>query len=464
MRSTGRAQNILGRPGAAFADLAMQFFGLGDRRDRLPARHCRLEPSPPASAAPADCASWPPGSAARCCFATALSCLPVLDKWPLPTGLGGAAGDVVLGFPEWFGGGELSGGLYAALFVVLDAASRSACSGCRHASSSADRRALGRRAPRTGDRRRRKTRRRSRTRGRECRRSQRCVAGILEHSAGFLAHWALSLQGAWSRDSSAPAALERAAEHARAATAARSRREPQFRARTATDAEEFDSPRIRNSTTLSLKRSRKSCRRVRETKAVVTPPAPRPKPSARVKKRGAALAAALARISSCRRSHLLSEPPKSRRKDPAIDQGALEQNARLLEGVLEDFGVRGEIINVRPGPVVTLYELEPAPGIKSSRVISLADDIARSMSAISAASPSSPARTPSASSCRTRTARRSISASCSPRPTSTARRPSSRLRSARPSAASRSSPTSPRCRISSSPAPPAPASRCRSTP
>lgn len=62
----------------------------------------------------------------------------------------------------------------------------------------------------------------------------------------------------------------------------------------------------------------------------------------------------------------------------------LEHNARLLEGVLSDFGVRGEIIKVRPGPVVTLYELEPAPGIKSSRVIGLADDIARSMSAISA--------------------------------------------------------------------------------
>jgi S-DNA-T family DNA segregation ATPase FtsK/SpoIIIE len=67
-----------------------------------------------------------------------------------------------------------------------------------------------------------------------------------------------------------------------------------------------------------------------------------------------------------------------------ISADALEQNARLLEGVLEDFGVKGEIINVRPGPVVTLYELEPAPGIKSSRVIGLADDIARSMSAIAA--------------------------------------------------------------------------------
>ncbi len=62
----------------------------------------------------------------------------------------------------------------------------------------------------------------------------------------------------------------------------------------------------------------------------------------------------------------------------------LEAKARQLEGVLEDFGVKGDIINVRPGPVVTLYELEPAPGIKSSRVISLADDIARSMSAVSA--------------------------------------------------------------------------------
>ena len=56
----------------------------------------------------------------------------------------------------------------------------------------------------------------------------------------------------------------------------------------------------------------------------------------------------------------------------------------MLEGVLDDFGVKGEIVNVRPGPVVALYELEPAPGIKSSRVIGLADDIARSMSAVSA--------------------------------------------------------------------------------
>ncbi len=66
-----------------------------------------------------------------------------------------------------------------------------------------------------------------------------------------------------------------------------------------------------------------------------------------------------------------------------VNEDALAQNARLLEGVLSDFGVNGNIVKVRPGPVVTLYELEPAPGTKTSRVVGLADDIARSMSAVS---------------------------------------------------------------------------------
>ncbi len=80
--------------------------------------------------------------------------------------------------------------------------------------------------------------------------------------------------------------------------------------------------------------------------------------------------------------NLLAQPPV---KNIAAEHNPqrLEENARRLEEVLMDFGIKGDIINVRPGPVVTLYELEPAPGIKSSRVISLADDIARSMSAIS---------------------------------------------------------------------------------
>ncbi|WP_119420074.1 FtsK/SpoIIIE family DNA translocase [Desertibaculum subflavum] len=79
---------------------------------------------------------------------------------------------------------------------------------------------------------------------------------------------------------------------------------------------------------------------------------------------------------------LLAAVPAQRSEQ--VNEEALEQNARLLESTLEDFGVNGEITKVRPGPVVTLYELEPAPGTKSSRVIGLSDDIARSMSSVSA--------------------------------------------------------------------------------
>jgi S-DNA-T family DNA segregation ATPase FtsK/SpoIIIE len=78
---------------------------------------------------------------------------------------------------------------------------------------------------------------------------------------------------------------------------------------------------------------------------------------------------------------LLNPAPEKAKQQ--IDRAGLERNARLLETVLEDFNVRGDIVEVRPGPVVTMYELEPASGIKASRVIALADDIARNMSALS---------------------------------------------------------------------------------
>ncbi len=83
-------------------------------------------------------------------------------------------------------------------------------------------------------------------------------------------------------------------------------------------------------------------------------------------------------------------PPLSLLANPVVierhhlSDEALEQNARMLEAVLDDYGVKGDIVSVRPGPVVTMYELEPAPGLKASRVIGLSDDIARSMSALSA--------------------------------------------------------------------------------
>ncbi len=75
---------------------------------------------------------------------------------------------------------------------------------------------------------------------------------------------------------------------------------------------------------------------------------------------------------------LLAQPPARASSGPSEE--ALQANARLLETVLSDYGVQGSIVEIRPGPVVTLYELEPAPGIRSARVIGLADDVARSLS------------------------------------------------------------------------------------
>ncbi|HVZ00861.1 MAG TPA: DNA translocase FtsK 4TM domain-containing protein [Dongiaceae bacterium] len=81
--------------------------------------------------------------------------------------------------------------------------------------------------------------------------------------------------------------------------------------------------------------------------------------------------------------HDILARPTSNAAVQRINEESLDKNARLLETVLDDFGVKGEIEKVRPGPVVTLYELEPAPGTKTSRVVGLADDVARSMSAVS---------------------------------------------------------------------------------
>jgi len=136
-----------------------------------------------------------------------------------------------------------------------------------------------------------------------------------------------------------------------------------------------------------------------EEPAPLPPPArrearPAPAPAARpAPARGAAAPPrALSRmaVTPVRSDGRYVMPPLPLLAEPKIVPGArlsgdaLERNAGLLEGVLEDFSIRGEIIDARPGPVVTLYELEPAPGVKSSRVIGLADDIARSMSAIAA--------------------------------------------------------------------------------
>ena len=362
------ARNLLGRPGAAFADLAMQFFGFAVvgivfplgfwgwnlfrlRRPRRAIHQSLL---------------WVAGTLT---LSAAFACLPVLAKWPLPTGLGGAVGDLTLGVAEWFGGGSLSPGLYAALCVILSGLSMAllyvACLR-RPQPAATRRRAVRRVVPE------------------EMEDDEEDVAESasgtrLRLVAGIFAHLALTAKAALGRAIRRQLA-ERKERIGRIRTglAQSNRREPLF---ISDDDIDFDVNSDFDDAFAEAIEERAAPGRA--AKAVVQPAAPRPKQSARVKKEAqpSLLPSGEFELPPL---HLLLEPQKQRRREATIDQGALEQNARLLEGVLEDFGVKGEIMNVRPGPVVTLYELEPAPGIKSSRVIGLADDIARSMSAISA--------------------------------------------------------------------------------
>ncbi len=131
-----------------------------------------------------------------------------------------------------------------------------------------------------------------------------------------------------------------------------------------------------------------------ESGAVAAPPRPRPSVSVTEPVQPANRGTGAARRTAAQQSLALGDnyvlpdigllTPAADKGRIQIDRAALERNARILESVLEDFHVRGDIVEVRPGPVVTMYELEPASGIKASRVIQLADDIARNMQAISA--------------------------------------------------------------------------------
>ena len=136
-------------------------------------------------------------------------------------------------------------------------------------------------------------------------------------------------------------------------------------------------------------------RKISAQRATVAPPAPERRVVAPARKPVAPSKQAMAEEQPALRFDAPEKPayevpPLSLLTNPStiqrhqLSDDALEENARMLESVLDDYGVKGEIVSVRPGPVVTMYELEPAPGLKASRVIGLADDIARSMSALSA--------------------------------------------------------------------------------
>ncbi|QJD17172.1 DNA translocase FtsK [Paracoccus sanguinis] len=130
-----------------------------------------------------------------------------------------------------------------------------------------------------------------------------------------------------------------------------------------------------------------------DTSRVVMPPMRKPNPSRQ------AVAEAQPSLAFDSAANGYEKPPLALLAAPGtverhtLSQEALAENARMLEAVLDDYGVKGQITAVHPGPVVTLYELEPAPGLKASRVIGLSDDIARSMSALSARVSTVPGRT-----------------------------------------------------------------------
>ena len=376
--------NAMGYAGAVFSDLAMQFFGLSSVAALAPAviwgfllftvrgidRMARRA------------GAW---FAAALLGAAIAGCLTPPQTWPLPSGLGGVFGDMVLRIPA-LATGQYPAGLLATILAALFAGP-----------------ALWLYAYGAGLLARRSGFGQSATIGRKGQKEADPIADDDEDSEGILAlgaitHWWLSARGFLRRrlaarrqfrdthdieDLEFPVATRRAWASSRATD---SRIEPEFAPRPGVrepvlqiNDDEFEED-LDGDILPATEMARRLAPSGGSPGARVASPAPRPAPGARVQRE---TQTSVVRGSEFEMPslHFLAEP-RSVVRDATMSKDALEQNARLLEGVLDDFGVKGEIIHVRPGPVVTLYELEPAPGIKSSRVIGLADDIARSMSAI----------------------------------------------------------------------------------
>ncbi len=382
--------NWLGAPGAMVSDLLMQMFGLASLAILMPLAFWgwRLVTARQLGRLGTRLALLFAGSL---CAAGIAALLPITAQWPLPTGLGGVLGDIVMAIPRRLLAGFkpamilLGGGVGVGAVLLLSAAV-----GLREPESGRDEAfdvvAAPRRVVRDEE-------------GDDL--AGEPGLGIL--SVGAVLHGLLSLKAAllrrlrplrrsaaprarapWSDPSfdggfkpDVPFDLSFAPEPLAPGTDARF--EGGFDGSPRFDASAYAPPAARAAAAAGQARAPEAGT---NAPARVILPAAAPQPSQR------ALREVQARPDRSSEAYVL--PPllmlaEARRQTATqVSEDALQQNARLLEGVLDDFGVRGEIINVRPGPVVTLYELEPAPGIKSSRVIGLADDIARSMSAISA--------------------------------------------------------------------------------
>ena len=408
--SGGTPSNILGFPGAAFADIAMQFFGLASVIAMLPivAWGLALVSGRTFYRIPARAGAWFGGAVLA---AASLSCVPAPVTWPLPNGLGGVFGDMILRFPALFVGAYPTGTFASVIgtIIALPAAWMLIFSAGLIGNSPIDddEDDMTPIAP-------------SRARNVRDDDEEDESEGPLTLMAGAMAHvWYTNharirrVFGGKNRQAALSPTVEQPYdfnqdefgtlnEPTRAKAPSMSERvEPSMERRSVSppslgyddeppfDADDMPLPDGILSGDDDDPAADWAPRPApgRPTVAAgasgrVQAPAPKPRAGQRIERE--------AQTSFVGRDgfelppiHLLAEP-KNVARDSTLSADALEQNARMLEGVLEDFGVKGEIIHVRPGPVVTLYELEPAPGIKSSRVIGLADDIARSMSAIAA--------------------------------------------------------------------------------
>ncbi|HEU5017801.1 MAG TPA: DNA translocase FtsK 4TM domain-containing protein [Pseudolabrys sp.] len=335
--------NLLGYPGAIFSDLAMQLLGLAAVLLLAPEALIgwRLLSHRPL------CAKWRNllWIAAIWLSAGFISTLPRIGSWPLPTGLGGVGGDALLLLPGWVFGAPLGGVTLFAIGLVLFFASALAIA-----------LAAGWHWPRRAARAEAAAVEESEDEEEETEDEQDRASAWL----GLIVHALLS----WKTRAMIVLRGMRHGGSQAAIPASGARTEPRFDGASA--------PRI-------VPDSIGEEEEEDNDDDDVDQPAPTPRRAAKTTKAPARRAGAGFVLPSL---NLLIAAKASDRATMAKE--AIEANAAALETVLQDFGVRGEIINARPGPVVTLYELEPAPGIKSSRVIGLADDIARSMSAVSA--------------------------------------------------------------------------------
>ncbi len=412
-------RNILGYTGAAFADIFMQFFGIASVVALLPvvAWALVLITGKPFDRILKRAAAWFGGAVLA---SAALSCVPGPVTWPLPNGLGGVFGDMILRFPALFTGTYPTGTFATVLGVIfaVPAAWMLIYSSGLIGVGEPDDAAIDEPAVQS----------KARTVSDEAEEDD--SEGAIMLAIGALTHMRFTAEarirrlfGLTGRRKSAPRHFDEPYdfngdefgtlnEPTRAKSAA-----PMTRVEPSLDRSER---RIVSAPPMSVDEdddddaafdidarrpvgilpdedddeddpaadwapvpAPRKATPVTSGNTRVVPPAPRPKTGQRIEREAQASLVADDDSFILPPLHFLAEP-KNVARDATLSADALEQNARMLEGVLEDFGVKGEIIHVRPGPVVTLYELEPAPGIKSSRVIGLADDIARSMSAIAA--------------------------------------------------------------------------------